>query len=73
MDLTIGEMIVGAVYFAMAGYIMYLQHIVEKVSSKTDFLQLVLVDVCDGKVDIRRTRNGFAISKKQQAVNGETS
>ena len=73
MDLTIGEMIVGVVYFAMAGYIMYLQHIVKRASDKTDFLQLVLVDICDGKVDIRRTRHGFAISKKQQAVNGEVS
>ncbi len=66
MDFTIGEIIVGAVYFAMAGYIMYLQHIVKKASDKTDFLQLVLVDVCDGKVDIRRTRNGFAISKRER-------
>ncbi len=66
MDLTIGEMIVGAVYFAMAGYIMYLQHVVQRVSNKTDFLQLVLVDVCDGKVDIRRTQNGFAISKRER-------
>ncbi len=52
---------------------MYLQHIVKKASDKTDFLQLVLVDICDGKVDIRRTRHGFAVSKKQQAVNGEVS
>jgi len=71
--ISYAELFALAVYAAMAGYIMYLQHIVKRASDKTDFLQLVLVDICDGKVDIRRTRHGFAISKKQQAVNGEVS
>jgi len=63
MDLTIGEMIVGAVYFAMAGYIMYLQHQLKKAHKAGEFLTMVLHDMASGNVIIERTEDGIKVMR----------
>jgi hypothetical protein len=69
--ISYGELFVLAVYAAMAGYIMYLQHKLKASDRKRYFLETVIVDVLEGNITIRRERDGFSIHKAEQEVNGE--
>jgi hypothetical protein len=69
--ITYVELLVLAVYAAMAGYIVYLQSQLKEVNRKRHFLEMVIVDVIEGNVSIRRERDGFSIHKTERTVNGE--
>ena len=60
------ELMVLVVYAAMAGYIMYLQHKLKGSEQKRYFLEMVIVDVLEGNVEIRRADNGFTIHKTER-------
>lgn len=62
------ELMVLVVYAAMAGYIMYLQHKLKASEQKRYFLEMVIVDVLEGNVEIRRADNGFTIHKTERQV-----
>jgi len=59
------------VYAAMAGYIVYLQSRLKASENKRRFLEMVIVDVIEGNVSIRREQDGFSIHKTERTVNGE--
>jgi hypothetical protein len=65
------ELFVLAVYAAMAGYIVYLQHLLKKANGKRHFLEMVIVDVIEGNVTIRREQDGFSIHKTERKTAGE--
>jgi hypothetical protein len=69
--ITYVELLVLAVYAAMAGYIVYLQSQLKEVNRKRHFLEMVIVDVIEGNVSIRREQDGFSIHKTERTVNGE--
>ena len=64
--ISYGELFVLAVYAAMAGYIVYLQHKLKESDKKRYFLEMVIVDVLEGNVEIRRADNGFTIHKTER-------
>jgi hypothetical protein len=65
------ELFVLVVYAAMAGYIVYLQSRLKASENKRRFLEMVIVDVIEGNVSIRREQDGFSIHKTERTVNGE--
>ena len=69
--ITYVELLVLAVYAAMAGYIVYLQSQLKEVNRKRHFLEMVIVDVIEGNVSIRRERDGFSIHKTERTVDGK--
>lgn len=62
------ELMVFAVYAAMAGYIMYLQHQLKKAQNAGAFLTMVLHDIASGEVEIERTEHGIRIRKDDREV-----
>jgi hypothetical protein len=69
--ITYVELLVLVVYAAMAGYIVYLQSRLKASENKRRFLEMVIVDVIEGNVSIRREQDGFSIHKTERTVNGE--
>ena len=65
------ELLVLVVYAAMAGYIVYLQSRLKASDNKRRFLEMVIVDVIEGNVSIRREQDGFSIHKTKRTVDGE--
>lgn len=59
--ITYVELMVLAVYAAMAGYIMYLQHQLKKAKHACEMLAMVLRDMVNGDVEIERTDDGIHI------------
>lgn len=66
--ITYVELLVGAVYFAMAGYIMYLQHQLKKSNCAGKMLTMILHDIATGQVEIERTNDGIRIRKDNRQV-----
>lgn len=66
--ITYGELLVGAVYFAMAGYIVYLQLELKKSNRAGQMLTMILHDVASGEVEIERTEHGISIRKDDRQV-----
>lgn len=62
------ELMVLAVYAAMAGYIVYLQHQLKKAQHAGAFLTMVLHDMVNGDVEIERTSDGIRIRKDDREV-----
>ncbi len=62
--ITYVELVMFVVYAVMAGYIVYLQSQVNKFKHKTVFLQDVLDDVVNNRVEIYKTADGFKIINK---------
>jgi hypothetical protein len=62
------ELMVLAVYAAMAGYIVHLQIKLKKTEKAGAFLTMVLHDIATGEVDIERTDNGIRIRKGDREV-----
>jgi hypothetical protein len=62
--ITYVELVMFVVYAVMAGYIVYLQSQVNKFKYKTVFLQDVLDDVVNNRVEIYKTADGFKIINK---------
>lgn len=69
--ITYGELFALGVFACMAGYIMYLQHLLKKAEHKRYFLEMVIVDVLEGNVTIRKTEDGFTVNKTKRMVDGE--
>jgi hypothetical protein len=65
------ELFVLVVYAAMAGYIVYLQSRLKASENKRRFLEMVIVDVIEGNVNIRREQDGFSIHKTERTVDGK--
>lgn len=61
------ELFIGVVYFAMAGYIMYLQYRLHKAERAGEFLTMVLHDIVHNEVKIERTDDGFKIIRNPTA------
>lgn len=66
--ITYGELLVGVVYFAMAGYIVYLQLELKKSNRAGQMLTMILHDVASGEVEIERTEHGISIRKDDRQV-----
>ena len=66
--ITYGELLVGVVYFAMAGYIVYLQLELKKSNRAGQMLTMILHDVASGEVEIERTEHGISIRKDDREV-----
>jgi hypothetical protein len=69
--ISYGELFVIMVFVGMGVYISYLRHILVASERKRYFLETVIVDVLDGKVELRRVDDGFTIHKTERTVNGE--
>jgi hypothetical protein len=63
---TYVELMVLAVYAAMAGYIMYLQHQLKKSNLAGAMLTMLLKDMVEGDVEIERTSDGIRVKHKRQ-------
>lgn len=61
--ISYAELLIGAVYFAMAGYIMYLQHQLKKSNRAGEFLTMVIHDMASGNVTIERTEDGIKVMR----------
>ncbi len=66
--ITYVELLLGVVYFAMAGYIMYLQHQLKKSNHAGEMLTMILHDIATGQVEIARTDDGIRIRKDNRQV-----
>ncbi len=67
--ISYAELLVGVVYFAMAGYIMYLQHQLKKAHKAGEFLTMVLHDMASGNVIIERTEDGIKVMRPATDTN----
>lgn len=67
--ISYAELLIGAVYFAMAGYIMYLQHQLKKAHKAGEFLTMVLHDMASGNVIIERTEDGIKVMRPATDTN----
>ncbi len=67
--ISYAELLVGMVYFAMAGYIMYLQHQLKKAHKAGEFLTMVLHDMASGNVIIERTEDGIKVMRPATDTN----
>ncbi len=65
------ELFVLVVFVSMGVYISYLRGILKSSEQKRYFLEMVIVDVLEGNVEIRRADNGFTVHKTERTVNGE--
>jgi hypothetical protein len=61
--ISYAELLIGVVYFAMAGYIMYLQHQLKKSNRAGEFLTMVIHDMASGNVTIERTEDGIKVMR----------
>jgi hypothetical protein len=61
--ISFGELFVYVVYFAMAGYIMYLQHRVKEATKAGAVMAMVLHDIANGELEVERYKDGFRIVK----------
>jgi hypothetical protein len=67
--ISYAELLIGVVYFAMAGYIMYLQHQLKKAHKAGEFLTMVLHDMASGNVIIERTEDGIKVMRPATDTN----
>ena len=67
--ISYAELLIGVVYFAMAGYIMYLQHQLKKANKAGEFLTMVLHDMANGNVIIERTEDGIKVMRPATDTN----
>ena len=67
--ISYAELLIGVVYFAMAGYIMYLQHQLKKAHKAGEFLTMVLHDMASGNVVIERTEDGIKVMRPATDTN----
>jgi hypothetical protein len=67
--ISYAELLIGVVYFAMAGYIMYLQHQLKKANKAGEFLTMVLHDMASGNVIIERTEDGIKVMRPATDTN----
>ncbi len=65
------ELFVLVVFVSMGVCISYLHHRLKESDRKRYFLEMVIVDVLEGNVEIRRADNGFTVHKTERTVNGE--
>lgn len=66
--ITYAEAIMFAVYFAMAGYIVYLQHRLRQATEAGATMAMVLRDVANGELEIERYSDGFKIVRKGEVT-----
>jgi hypothetical protein len=66
--ITDAELLAMAVFVGMGLYISYLRHILMSSERKRYLLEMVIVDLLEGTVEIRRADNGFTIHKTEQEV-----
>jgi hypothetical protein len=66
--ITDAELLAMAVFVGMGVYISYLRHRLMSSERKRYLLEMVIVDVLEGTVEIRRADNGFTIHKTEQEV-----
>jgi hypothetical protein len=67
--ITDAELLALSVFVGMGCYISYLRHRLRTSEHKRYFLEMVIVDVLEGSVEIRKVDNGFTIHKTEQTVN----
>ena len=59
--ITYAELMALSVFVGMGCYISYLRHKIE----------MVIVDILEGNVSIRKERDGFSVHKTERQVTGE--
>ena len=69
--ITYAELLALSVFVGMGCYISYLRYKLKASEHKRYFLEMVIVDVLEGNVEIRRADNGFTIHKTERQVAGE--
>lgn len=69
--ITYAELMALSVFVGMGCYISYLRYKIKASENKRYFLEMVIVDVIEGNVSIRRERDGFSIHKTERQVTGE--
>jgi hypothetical protein len=66
--ITDAELLAMIVFVGMGLYISYLRHRLMSSEKKRYLLEMVIVDLLEGTVEIRRADNGFTIHKTEQEV-----
>ena len=69
--ITYAELMALSVFVGMGCYISYLRYKLKASNHKRYFLEMVIVDILEGNVSIRKERDGFSVHKTEQEVNGE--